>query len=147
MSVPSTWALTTGKALRASTAALTKKDMKPRATPCFFWKASLWRGPPAPTAGTSPPLEGVRMAAGGAGVDEAGGDALAEAAHALARLAQAGPGFRGGGRRRGRRRGGRRAAGLIPAVGLALLGRRRLLPLQVVQDVLLGDAALAAGAL
>ncbi len=35
-------ALTAGKACKASTAALTKKLMKPRPTPCFFWKVSLY---------------------------------------------------------------------------------------------------------
>src|SRR4051812_7142085 len=40
MSSPRTSALTCGNARSASTAALTKNDMKPSLTPCFFWNAS-----------------------------------------------------------------------------------------------------------
>src|SRR6185312_2888030 len=43
MSPPSRRALTSGNARSASTAALTKTDMKPSFTPCFFSKRSLYR--------------------------------------------------------------------------------------------------------
>ena len=42
MSLPSIEALTTGNFFSASTAAFTKKDMKPSFTPCFFSKPSLY---------------------------------------------------------------------------------------------------------
>ncbi len=42
MSLPSIEALTVGKRFSASTAAFTKKDMKPSFTPCFFSKPSLY---------------------------------------------------------------------------------------------------------
>ena len=40
MSAPRISALIAGNSLRASTAALTKKDMKPSLTPCFSWNRS-----------------------------------------------------------------------------------------------------------
>src|SRR5215467_14975197 len=40
MSSPRTSALTSGNACSASTDALTKKDIRPSRTPCFFWNVS-----------------------------------------------------------------------------------------------------------
>src|SRR5881275_2970943 len=63
MSWPSTRALTLGNALTASTVALTKNDMKPRATPCFFWNDSLYFERRSITRVMSASLKVVRIAA------------------------------------------------------------------------------------
>ena len=63
MSWPSIRPLTAGNALRASTVALTKNDMKPRPTPCFFWNGSLYFARRSMTRDMSASLKVVRIAA------------------------------------------------------------------------------------
>ena len=63
MSWPSTRPLTAGNAFRASIAALTKNDMKPRATPCLALKASLYLPRRSMIRDMSASLKVVRIAA------------------------------------------------------------------------------------
>src|SRR4051794_41947644 len=63
MSWPSTRAFTLGNALTASIVALTKNDMKPSPTPCFFWNDSLYFARRSITRDMSASLKVVRIAA------------------------------------------------------------------------------------
>ena len=109
---PSIRALTAGNAFRASIAALTKNDMKPRPTPCFFLNVSLYLARRSMTARHVGLVERRQDRGGLLRLDQALGDPLADRAHRAC-------GSRGaaGGRRRGAGGAGAAAGG----------GRRRRL--------------------
>ena len=140
MSLPSIRALTAGNALSASIAALTKNDMKPRPTPCFFLKRFLVLGPQVHDPRHVGLVEGRQDRGGLLGLDQPLGDPLADAAHPLPGLARpAAPAARA-------RRGPAAAAarcGRGAAAPPAARGRRRRA--EVREDVALGDPAAAAG--
>ena len=75
-----------GKGLQCIDDALTKKDMKPRPTPCFFWNGSL-RAAQGHDAGHVDFVECGQDCGCLLGLDQALGDSGTEAAHALAGFA------------------------------------------------------------
>ncbi len=117
--------------MRASTAARTKKLMKPSLTPCLAWNFSLYCLRRSITAPMSTSLKVVRMAAVDWAWSEALGDAAAQRRHLHALLAV-------GARARAGGSGGRSRSALGGSLGRAV---------ELTEHVLLGDAAAGAGAL